>query len=191
MASRLAKFKKNTLRRRRVARKVSRKASRKTRSRRQRGGASGAGLSSGSIIVYGIIDPANFSITNLSSPTAGVTATGGTASCTINFPSATVKNVTYSTYKSSPSCAAWCAEKAYNKTGSQTALSLGSGGKKLLEKAMPGMAAIALTSAPISSLVVDNFTTTNLGGATTLKKDNLDKTVNAPNGANFRITITV
>jgi hypothetical protein len=185
MASRLAKFKKNTLRRRRVSRKVSRKA----RSRRQRGGATGA---RDPIIVYGIIDPANLSIANMSSPTAGVTATGGTATCTINFPSPMkITNMTYSTYKSAPSCTAWCAEKQYNKTGSERALSLSSSGRGLLARTVPGQAARVLGSEAVTSITVDKFTTTNLGGATTLKKTTLDTTVNTPTGANFRITFTI
>lgn len=170
MASRVAKFKKST------RRKASRKVSRKVRSRRQRGG--------GTIVVYGLIDAA-YTISKLSSPTAGVTGTGGNVTCTLAFnPAVTITNVTFSTHNGT----AWGAEKSWNKTASGT-------GAPVLRTTKPLVAAAPLVtqakidSAPISSLTITTFSMANLG-AVKLDPAMKNSTVNGADGANFRITIT-
>jgi hypothetical protein len=170
MASRVAKFKKSTMRR---GRKASRKAARRGRSRRQRGGVK--------IEVYATID-AKYNISNIKSATPGVTGTGGAVTCTLNFnPAVTVTNVTFSTHNGT----AWGAEKLWNKTASGTgAPILRSTKMPFVEKAALGTQAV-LSSAPIPSLTITTFSLANLGA---MALDPAKK--NATNDANLRITIT-
>jgi hypothetical protein len=173
MPSRVAKFKKST---RRNGRKASRKASRKVRGRRQRG--------AGSIVVYGLID-SKFNISKLSSPTAGVTGTGGAVTCTLAFsPAVTITNVTFCTHNGS----AWGAEKTWNTKASGTGAPVLRTTKPLVAAAPLGTQA-KIDSAPIPSLTISTFSLNNLG-ATALDPAKKDATVNGADGANFRITIT-
>jgi len=169
MASRVAKFKKSTVRR---GRKASRKAARRGRSRKYRGG--------GTIVVYATID-AKFTVSNIKSSTTGVTGTGGAVTCTLNFnPAVTVLDVTFSTHNGT----VWGAEKPWNKTASGTGAPLLRGAKPFVLQRALGTQAV-LSSAPLTSLTITTFSMANLG-ATALdpaKKDTV-------NDANLRITIT-
>lgn len=196
MPGRVAKFKKNT---RRNGRKASRKMAGRGRSRRQRGGSSGAsGSASGSasgrasgaaransIVVYGLMDK-SFTINQMSSPTPGVTATGGSAQCTLNFnPAITIKDVTFSSYNGSK----WLPEKPWNKSASGTGAPVLKTPTKLLVAAAPLGTQSLINKEPVSSLTITTFSLVNLGslGFDITKKD---KTVNGLDGANLRITIT-
>ena len=169
MVSRAAKFKKSTMRR---GRKASRKAARRGRSRKYRGGAT--------IVVYATLD-AKFIVSNIKSSTAGVTGTGGTVTCTLNFnPAVTITNVTFSSYNGT----AWGPEKSWNKTASGTGAPVLRGAKPFVEKAALGTQTV-LSIAPLTSLTITTFSLANLGSAgfNPAKKD-------VANDGNLRITIT-
>lgn len=159
--------------------KRTRSKSRKANRRRQRGG--------GTIIVYGLID-SKFTTSMLSSPTAGVTATGGAVQCTLNFaPPVTVKGMTFSTHNGT----AWGAEKPWNTKASGTGAPVLRSGKPLVAAVSAGFSQsqTKIDAAPLSSVTVSGFSLVNLG-AVNLDTSKKDTTVNGANGANLRITIT-
>jgi hypothetical protein len=126
-----------------------------------------------------------FTISQLSSPTPGVTATGGAVTCTLNFnPEVKIMNVTFCTHNGS----VWGDEKPWNTRASGT-------GAPVLKSAKPLVAAAPLGTqnvinrVPLSTLTINTFSLANLG-ATALDPSKKDTTVNGVNGANFRITIT-
>jgi hypothetical protein len=122
----------------------------------------------------------------MSSPTPGVTATGGSAQCTLSFnPAIKIKDVTFSAYNGSK----WGPEKLWNKTASGTGAPVLKTPTKALVAAAPLGTQSLINKEPVSSLIITTFSLVNLGSLG-LDKGKKDTTVNGINGANLRITIT-